>query len=261
MTLCLETIGLSKSFGGVKAVSDVNLTVESGQVYCIIGPNGAGKTTFFNLVSGIEPPTSGRVLFNGQDVTGKQVFEISRLGAGRTFQNIRLFGKISVLENVLVGMHYHLKEGLMSSILATPGHKATEKMAESKAREILDFVGMAHLENELAENLPYGSQRRLEIVRALVSNPKLLMLDEPTAGMNPKEALDLMQLIRRIRELGPTILFIEHNIPVVMGVSNRIMVLSFGKTIAEGTPEEVRNNPQVIEAYLGPNEEEVACNA
>ena len=254
MSICLQAKGLTKKFGGVTAVDNVDLTVEENQVFSIIGPNGAGKTTFFNLVSGIEPPTSGDIFFQGEKITHQPVYKIARKGIGRTFQNIRLFKDLSVLDNILIGMHCQLHDNFGASVLSLPKHRKVELEGRKEAQRLLEFVGLDDVMNELSANLSYGAQRRVEIVRALASNPKLLMLDEPAAGMNGKEKQDLMEMIKRIREFCPTIVLIEHNMPLVMGISDRIMVLNFGERIAEGVPEEIQNNPAVIEAYLGQSE-------
>jgi branched-chain amino acid transport system ATP-binding protein len=218
----------------------------------VIGPNGAGKTTFFNVLTGIYKPTSGRIVFNGEDITGLRPDQITQRGIARTFQNIRLFNNMTVLENVLVGMHGRLHAGLWGSIFLTPAVRSEEQQARRRAIELLAFVGLERKPGELAKNLPYGDQRRLEIARAMATQPKLILLDEPTAGMNPQETSEAIHLIRRLRdELGITVILIEHDMRVVMTISERVTVLDYGAKIAEGKPEEIRSNPQVIEAYLG----------
>jgi branched-chain amino acid transport system ATP-binding protein len=249
----LNTEHVTKVFGGLVAVEDVTFQIPERSIVSIIGPNGAGKTTFFNMLTGLYRPTYGRIYFDGRNVTGRRPDLIMKDGVARTFQNIRLFGTMTALENVMVGQNARMRAGLFGSILRMPWVRSEERAVEQKARETLSYAGIPESQHEqLSVNLSYGDQRRLEIARALASDPKLLLLDEPTAGMNPQESAELTAFMRRLRdERGLTILLIEHDMQVVMGVSEHITVLDHGQQIAEGTPEEVRQNPRVVEAYLG----------
>jgi branched-chain amino acid transport system ATP-binding protein len=249
--ILLEASNLSKVFGGLVAVNDVTFRVPHRGIVSLIGPNGAGKTTFFNCMTGLYRPTTGRVMFDGKDITAKRPDLVTRAGVARTFQNIKLFRTMTAIENVQVGMHARLRSRVTGMVLRTPYVRREEREAREKARELLRFVGLKR-HDELAMSLPYGDQRRLEIARALGSDPKLLLLDEPTAGMNPQESEELRKLMETLRsERGISVLLIEHDMKVVMNVSDHITVLDHGEKIAEGSPKEVRENPRVVEAYLG----------
>ena len=250
--MLLEMKDVVKQFGGLTAVSNMSFHVDEGEIYGVIGPNGAGKTTIFNLITGVYQVTEGDVIFNGQSIEGKKPYQIINLGIARTFQNIRLFTGMTVLENILVGVHDRMKSGLLASIIHTASQQKEEKEAREEAMKLLAFVGLDKDADRLATELPYGKQRKLEIARAMATKPKLILLDEPAAGMNDSETAALTELIRNIREkFGITIVLIEHDMQLVMSLCDRVMVVNFGKKLAEGVPDEVQNNPQVIESYLG----------
>ncbi len=248
----LTATGICHSFGGLMALEDVDFQIKRKEIVSLIGPNGAGKTTLFNLFTGHYNPTRGEIYFNNRKINGLKPYQVTPIGIARTFQNIRLFGQMSVLENVLVGQHCRTRSGLFDAILRTRGFRQEEARARKVALEMLAFVRLEEKKDEKACNLSYGEQRRLEMARALATNPSLLLLDEPAAGMNPQETTSLMELVRQIRDqMGITILLIEHDMKVVMGISERVAVLNYGRKIAEGTPREVQNNEEVIRAYLG----------
>jgi branched-chain amino acid transport system ATP-binding protein len=247
----LEVDHVTLRFGGVVALNDVSFSLRKGEIFGLIGPNGAGKTTCFNAMTGVYRPTSGAIRFQGESIVGKKKHEITRGGIARTFQNVRLFPEMTALENVMVGADAHHKTSVISALFRLPRFWREERSGRERSLELLRFVGIAHRAGDVSRNLSYGEQRRLEIARALATNPTLLCLDEPAAGFNPAEKVELLQLIRRIRDLGVTVLLIEHDMRLVMGVTDRIVVLEFGKKIAEGTPTEVRDNPAVVAAYLG----------
>lgn len=252
----LRTDSITMQFGGLTAVKEFSLELNKGEIIALIGPNGAGKTTAFNMITGVYKPTKGNVIFNEKNITGLRPDQITALGVARTFQNIRLFKDLSVLDNVLIANHLRIKSNFMEAILKLPRYKKEEKAMYEKSMNLLEKVGLADLKDEKSSSLPYGQQRRLEIARALATDPTVLLLDEPAAGMNPKETDDLTHFIKQIRdEFDLTIFMIEHHMQVVMGISNRIYVLDYGVTIAQGSPYEIQNNQRVIEAYLGVEED------